>query len=393
MLPEKLEIYLKYVEYVSTAFSLSCHVFDVLDRKLYPEDKSYCGDCCHMGNCGECVRENVFLYGSYEADRWSGRYIFYCPAGYIFIATSLDEKDRFTKDTLITGPIQMIDNEQHVPARTDCDPVTMTTATVGAVSEIVAAVCGYAASQPVTVVTRSEQQSSLHNIMYSLIKNDAAQYPIENEAQLQRYIAAGDKSGSQEMLNNLLGAIYFKSGGDFNVIKARVVELVVLLSRASIEGGAQVDEIFWLNNEYMQQIDKITRIDDLNVWLSEVMHRFISYVFDFETVKHTDVIYKAIEYIKAHLTEKITLNDISDYVYLSRSYLSRIFKQEMSCSLTAYISRLRIEKSKELLLDNKINIVDIAYMVGFEDQSYFTKVFKQLCGVSPGKYRGQRGRL
>ena len=385
---EKTEAFLKYVDYIETAFSVACRLFNVYDRVLLPHQDTHCFTECSLAQSGECVPLNVYLYGSYEADRWSGRYIFYCPAGYIFIANALDEQTRFSRDILVTGPVIMEEDAVHEPAIP-----RMTTAQVGALSELIAAVCGYVSGFPVSAAERREQQSTLHNIMYSLSETDKAAYPIETEAQLQKYISQGDKARSQEMLNTLLGAIYFQSDGDFKVIKARAIELLVLLSRASIQGGAQVNEIFWLNNEYIQQIQDIDRMDDLNVWLTDIMHRLVSYVFDFESVKHSDVIFKAVEYIKAHLTEKITLNDVADYVYLSKSYLSRIFKQEMNCSLTTYISRLRIEKARELLLDNRINIVDIAYMIGFEDQSYFTKVFKQITGVSPGKYRGQRGRL
>ena len=75
------------------------------------------------------------------------------------------------------------------------------------------------------------------------------------------------------------------------------------------------------------------------------------------------------------------------------SYLSKIFKEEMDCTFTGYVSRVRIEKSRELLLDGSISIADIAVMVGFEDQSYFTKVFRRTVGVSPGEYRRRGGRV
>jgi len=417
MQQDKLEIYLKHAGYLETLSGVTTRVFDVYNRALLPSHNDYCRTKCSM--CGnECNPENVYLYGGYEADRWSGRYIFYCPAGYVFVATTLEKKDRFSMDSLISGPIAM---GEDIPAdsgvlaesarslaasaeaakaasietafATSAEVAYLTTAGVSALSEIAAAMCGYVGGFPISEVDRKHQQSTLHNIMYSLSESERSQYPIESESELQKYIAQGNKPRSQELLNRLLGAIYFQSGGDFKVIKARAIELIVLLSRASIQGGAQVDEIFWLNSEYISQIETIERIDDLNVWLTEIMHRFVSYVFDFESVKHTDVIFKAVEYIKGHLSEKISLNDVADHVFLSKSYLSRVFKQEMNCSLTSYISKLRVEMAKDLLMDNSINIVDIAYMVGFEDQSYFTKVFKRFCGCSPGKYRGQRGRL
>ena len=63
----------------------------------------------------------------------------------------------------------------------------------------------------------------------------------------------------------------------------------------------------------------------------------------------------------------------------------------MHCNFANYVNNLRVEKSKILLMDQSINLIDLAAMVGFEDQSYFTKVFKKVVGVSPGKYRENRG--
>ena len=108
------------------------------------------------------------------------------------------------------------------------------------------------------------------------------------------------------------------------------------------------------------------------------------------------------DYVKANYAQKITLDDIARHVFLSRSYLSSIFKEETGDSLFAYINKVRISKSKMLLLDSAVNLVDvlrqkgirltdIAQLVGFEDQSYFTKVFKKATGISPKKYRDTRG--
>ena len=74
-------------------------------------------------------------------------------------------------------------------------------------------------------------------------------------------------------------------------------------------------------------------------------------------------------------------------VYLSPAYFSRVFKQEMGESFTAYLNRVRIEHSCALLRQKQLRLVDIALMVGFEDQSYFTKVFKKITGISPLCYR------
>ena len=170
-----------------------------------------------------------------------------------------------------------------------------------------------------------------------------------------------------------------------------MTELTVLLSRATIEAGADIQEVFLFNKNHINDIQHFTSIEELSRWLTGVMHRFVGYTFDFVQSKHSDVVYKAMEYVKTYYMKRITLDDVAQHVYLSRSYLSSIFKKETGRSLVAYINQVRIAKSKLFLLDGGIPIADIAGMCGFDDQSYFTKVFKRETGVSPKRYRDTRG--
>ena len=176
-------------------------------------------------------------------------------------------------------------------------------------------------------------------------------------------------------------------GHRLDKIKERITELIVQLSRFSIEGGAEISQIFSLNHNYLKEVERFENIEQLSVWLSSVMNEYFSYVFELQDVKHADSIYKAERFIKENYMQKISLNDVAGHVYLSKAYLSKIFKEETGISLVNYINRLRIDKSKTLLKDHSLSLADIAALVGFDDQSYFSKIFKGITGVSPGKYR------
>jgi YesN/AraC family two-component response regulator len=91
--------------------------------------------------------------------------------------------------------------------------------------------------------------------------------------------------------------------------------------------------------------------------------------------------------------KKILLEDVAGHVQLSPSYFCSVFKQEMKCNFNAYLNRIRIEMSKKLLMDNDIPLADVANLVGYEDQSYFTRVFRSHVGTSPGKYRERKGQI
>ena len=89
----------------------------------------------------------------------------------------------------------------------------------------------------------------------------------------------------------------------------------------------------------------------------------------------------------------ISLDDVASYVGLSRTYLSSIFKKATGVSLFAYVNRFRVEVSKMLLVDTEMNMVEIAGECGFQDQSYFTRVFRKYVGISPKRYRSYRGNI
>ena len=105
------------------------------------------------------------------------------------------------------------------------------------------------------------------------------------------------------------------------------------------------------------------------------------------------MIFNVKKYIQKNYSEKISLESVAAQVFLSPGYLSSLFKEATGESLISYINRVRVEESKVLLLETKDNLVDISNACGFEDQSYFARVFKKFTGVSPSKYRFYKGRI
>ncbi|MFI3227161.1 MAG: AraC family transcriptional regulator [Clostridia bacterium] len=158
--------------------------------------------------------------------------------------------------------------------------------------------------------------------------------------------------------------------------------MLILISRAAIKSGADQNKCLMLTHNYIQVIPKLDTMDELCIWLSKITNKFIDNVFSY-----LNVIPKAVQYIHNNYTEKITLESVAATVYLSPTYFSKIFKDEMHTSFTTFINEVRVEQSKKLLRKSEIKLSEVANIVGFEDQSYFTKVFKKITGISPLQYR------
>lgn len=352
-------------------------------------------DCSLGGVC--CDAYTTHLYGAYEAERWDGKYIYYCPRGLVFLATPPVIAGTAMEYCIVTGPIIMSNSDEDPFEDPLCDPDAlasiprMTTAQARALSELIAAAVSSFSLDTLPPDVDSGNQAAMLQMMYDLSSDSQSKgYPIENERQLQEHIRAGDKEAAQKLLNELLVHIYHHAGNDYDRIKSRVRELLVLMSRAAIDGGADVDEIFNLCYRYEREVDTFENVEALNRWIGAILHKFISFVFDFNDIKHQNVIFKTTAYIKEHLTDKLSLDQAAEQVYLSKSYFCRIIKDELGCTFTEYVNRLRIERSKTLLRGTGMPIAEIACAVGFDDQSYFTRIFKKQTGMAPGKYREQR---
>ncbi|MFB9277335.1 helix-turn-helix domain-containing protein [Cohnella cellulosilytica] len=106
-----------------------------------------------------------------------------------------------------------------------------------------------------------------------------------------------------------------------------------------------------------------------------------------QAVSQHAVIGKIVDYIAACYEEKISLESLAEQFHMNASYLSRLFKKEIGESLIDYLTRLRIDKARQLLMETDYIVLEIATRVGFGDASYFSNTFKRLTGLSPREYK------
>lgn len=95
----------------------------------------------------------------------------------------------------------------------------------------------------------------------------------------------------------------------------------------------------------------------------------------------------AAEYVRQNFTGHISVAELADFCHCSESHLSHIFKKRIHVNINAYINKVRVEASKNFLVDSPSSIADIALNVGFYDPNYYSRVFSQLVGISPTEYR------
>ncbi len=396
----------KYQRHFSELLKVPCSIIDLPANEppCYLRDENgddFCTKCKYHKDPDLKDELTTRLYGCNEAHRWNGKYIYYCPMGLVFIAASLIDEFSSLTGGIVIGPLVMGDHQDvlfDLPDQEMAEDIknikTYSTQEVYHISEILTCVCseisGVEEQKYRNLIFDQEKILKEIYIAKDYYEDTSAQNAdslLEFEKGLRAAFLRGEKNTALEMLNEMLAHIYVYSNYDINSVKARMLELLVVLSRATIEAGADTSEVFRLSEGYIRQIERGNDIDQLAVWMSDIVRRFIIQAFDLAQVKHSDVVFKVTNYIKRNCNEKLSLDALAREVYLSKSYLSSMFKEETGISLTEYITKVRIEKSKRLLTENSISISAIAMQCGFKDQSYFTKVFKKETGTSPKKYR------
>jgi two-component system, response regulator YesN len=105
-----------------------------------------------------------------------------------------------------------------------------------------------------------------------------------------------------------------------------------------------------------------------------------------ENLKHKQAVDFMIEYIHKHYAEDLHLSDLAEKVYISRNYLSNIFRQATGETFNNYVTRVRMEKAKSLILEGRLLIYEVAEQVGYKNVPYFTTLFKKSTGSNPTEY-------
>ena len=103
---------------------------------------------------------------------------------------------------------------------------------------------------------------------------------------------------------------------------------------------------------------------------------------------------RMINYIEKHWNTTIELEDIASWAGSSPGYASSLFSRTMCMTFVQYMNALRVNKASHLLLGSDMNIKEISNLCGFQNPSYFIRIFHSLSGITPGEYRKQKkGRL
>ena len=178
------------------------------------------------------------------------------------------------------------------------------------------------------------------------------------------------------------------SADQLRQIKNLFIVSATLSSRAAVHGGLESETAFWMSDAYIRRCELLDNPSQIMALQYEMVLDYIRHVTGVRIgPSPTPLSLAAANYIQNHLTQVISVNDLSSALFLSRSRLSARLKAESGMSIVEMIQRIKIEEAKRLLRYTDRPISAISDYLAFSSQSHLTRVFEKYTGLSPAAYR------
>jgi two-component system response regulator YesN len=165
----------------------------------------------------------------------------------------------------------------------------------------------------------------------------------------------------------------------------RIIEALVLASHAS-----RTDEMEEIDHfDYTCNINKLMELKDSQLieWAFQKFFDITGFVKKHNAIDYSNKIVQATkEYLEAHYSEEISLEDVADYVNISPQYFSKLIKKNTGFNFIDWLSMLRVKRAKDLLTNSNLTVKEVCFMVGYKDPNYFSRIFKKKIGMTPSEY-------
>ena len=237
---------------------------------------------------------------------------------------------------------------------------------------------------------RAQQQRQISQAIEDQRKHgQPALYAFEKERMLLAHIRAGDRNGARRLLNEMLAAIYMSTPKPV-VLRARAIELITCLTRAAIEDNPLLEPMIEENHAWTERLIRANSFEELSHVLMGALDDFIDAIYLHGLNRSNMKVRTALDYISRHATTQIAVGDVAKEVGLSSSRLAHLVKEYTGRSVLQIVHQVRIRHAQQLLERTTKSCTDIAYEVGYGDQSYFIRHFRRYAGTTPARFRRLR---
>ena len=241
----------------------------------------------------------------------------------------------------------------------------------------------------------TDMHRALAQMAYDSREETRSHLHYDRETAFYRSIQAGDRENALRFFTPLEEAGFGVLSEDpLRNLQYHVVITVAFITRYCMAGGMPVETALSLSDLYIRRIDRCTAPAEVHALHRELVGAYAERMHALARRRpYSRPVQKCTAYIHAHLHERITVEALCGVSGLSRSYLSRLFRQETGLTLQQYVTQQKLEAAREALEFTDQPITALAQVLAFSSESHFISAFRQHMGVTPGEYRRQRQNL
>jgi len=212
----------------------------------------------------------------------------------------------------------------------------------------------------------------------------------ETGSQLKALMKSHNKQMVKELIGKSLRVCKERYSTYLDVKQViRQINSLLMSNSSGLQGAGELLDVENAIDEAERRVESLD-IDELIRYEEEVVDSLMAEAGMVKTETMNDTVRQVKAYIDQFYFEDLSLASLADKFAAEPSYLSKSFKQYSGENLTTYIVRQKIEHSLKYIAEGRLSLSEVAFMVGYDDYTYFSRVFKKVMAMSPRDYKGNR---
>ncbi|OLS35874.1 AraC family transcriptional regulator [Bacillus sp. MRMR6] len=160
-----------------------------------------------------------------------------------------------------------------------------------------------------------------------------------------------------------------------------------LYSYAAGKGGLSSWQCHYFSEKYAIMVENAKSISELEEIHKRMLEEYSDPSIRFIKLEKATIVEKVEHFITMNFSEDLSIEEMSRKLHVHPSHLMRTFKKEKGMTISHFRNLIRMKEAKELLTNSNLSLIEISYIVGFANQQYFSRVFKEEEGVTPKEYK------
>lgn len=237
---------------------------------------------------------------------------------------------------------------------------------------------------------RSEKFTPPLHIDNDQVVSKLQDFLCDREPELLENIRNREIEAAREKLGEILQFIAELPQDYLSLAKGVVLDLLVSMDHASMEAGNNFVTLMRFNCSLSLEIHRCDNPQELSEILRQGLDETANIISPYHKRKNDVVLKNILSYLERNFHRNLSRESIADRFGVSVSHLSHLLSQKMGRTFVEILNQYRVDRAAQLLVMTELTLIEITLECGFQDQSYFGKVFRRHYGLSPARYRSEK---